>query len=76
MDPLAIQTLGEGRSAQSWLAGQQKAENGGVKQGGGKSEVGMDQRANLTVQKGEVSLQVAGDEQQPSFSQRFDRRKG
>ena len=31
----------------------------------------MDQRADLGVQKGEISLQVAGDEQQPSFSQRF-----
>ncbi len=68
MHCLAIQTLGEGRSAQSWLAGRQKAENGGVKQGGGKSEVGMHQRADLRVEKGEVSLEVAADEQQPSFS--------
>jgi len=50
------------------LAGWQKAENGGAKLGGDAGKVGMDQRADLGVQKGEISLQVAGDEQQPSFS--------
>ena len=38
--------------------------------------MGMGQGADLGVQKGEISLQVAADEQQPSFSQRLDRGKG